>query len=59
MAVDIPSGLSSDTGAALGVAIEADVTVTFIGLKQGLLTGRGAALCGELIYNDLSVPADI
>lgn len=59
VAVDIPSGLSSDTGAALGVAIEADVTVTFIGLKQGLLTGRGAALCGELIYNDLSVPADI
>ena len=59
VAVDIPSGLSSDTGAALGVAIEADVTVTFIGLKQGLLTGRGSALCGELIYNDLSVPADI
>ncbi|MBQ0806338.1 MAG: NAD(P)H-hydrate dehydratase [Porticoccus sp.] len=59
VAVDIPSGLSSDTGAALEAAVEADVTVTFIGLKQGLLTGRGPALCGELVYNDLSVPADI
>jgi NAD(P)H-hydrate epimerase len=59
VAVDIPSGLSSDTGAALEAAVEADVTVTFIGLKQGLLSGRGPALCGELIYNDLSVPADI
>ncbi|MDX2348815.1 MAG: NAD(P)H-hydrate epimerase, partial [Porticoccus sp.] len=59
VAVDIPSGLSSDTGAALEAAVEADVTVTFIGLKQGFLTGRGPALCGELVYNDLSVPADI
>ncbi|MBQ0712304.1 MAG: NAD(P)H-hydrate dehydratase [Porticoccus sp.] len=59
VAVDIPSGLSSDTGAALEAAVEADVTVTFIGLKQGLLTGRGPALCGELVYSDLSVPADI
>ncbi len=56
LAVDIPSGLDSDTGAVRGIAIKADVTVTFIGMKVGLLTGRGPALCGDLKYQDLSVP---
>lgn len=59
LAVDIPSGLSSDTGAAANVAVAANMTVTFIGLKQGLFTGRGPALCGELVYDNLAVPADI
>ena len=40
LAVDIPSGLCSDTGRVLGEAVCADVTVTFIGVKQGLLTGQ-------------------
>lgn len=52
-AVDIPSGLSADTGQALGVAVRADVTVTFIGLKLGLLTGDAADLVGELVFDDL------
>jgi hydroxyethylthiazole kinase-like uncharacterized protein yjeF len=38
LAVDIPSGLQADTGAVLGAAVRADLTVTFIGMKQGLLT---------------------
>jgi len=59
LAVDIPSGLSSDTGAAANVAVAANMTVTFIGLKQGLFTGRGPELCGELVYDNLAVPADI
>lgn len=59
LAVDIPSGLCADTGRALGVAVKADVTVSFIGLKQGLLTGRGPALTGELLFADLSVPAEV
>ena len=41
-AVDIPSGLSADTGHVLGAAVEADLTVTFIGLKLGLFTGDAA-----------------
>ncbi len=53
IAVDIPSGLSADTGQTLGVAVRADVTVTFIGLKLGLLTGDAADLVGELIFDDL------
>lgn len=59
LAVDIPSGLCSDTGSELGVAVRADLTVTFIALKQGLLTGRGPALCGELLFDDLQLPADL
>ena len=39
LALDIPSGLCSDTGRVLGCAVRADVTVTFIGMKRGLVTG--------------------
>lgn len=59
LALDIPSGLCADTGAELGVAVQADVTVTFIGCKQGLLTGKGPALVGRLLFDDLGVPADV
>lgn len=59
LAIDIPSGLSADTGACLGVAVIADVTVTFIGLKRGLLTNQAGDHVGELIYHDLDVPARV
>ncbi|MCF4997527.1 NAD(P)H-hydrate dehydratase [Pseudomonas syringae] len=58
VAVDIPSGLSADTGKKLGVAIRADLTVTFIGLKIGLFTGDAADHVGELVFNDLQAAAD-
>jgi NAD(P)H-hydrate epimerase len=57
MALDIPSGLCSDSGRELGVAVRADSTVTFIGCKQGLLTGAAPAHCGEITLCDLDVPA--
>ncbi|MCO1332959.1 NAD(P)H-hydrate dehydratase [Microbulbifer sp. OS29] len=56
LAVDIPSGLSADTGSA-GEAVSADMTVTFIGRKFGLYGGRGPALCGEVVYENLGAPA--
>ncbi len=59
LALDIPSGLCADTGAELGVAVRADATITFIGCKQGLLTGRGPALTGHLLFDDLDVPSDL
>lgn len=59
LAIDIPSGLCADTGAVLGVAVAATQTVTFIALKQGLLTAMGPELCGELIYADLQVPPPV
>ncbi|WP_444926470.1 NAD(P)H-hydrate dehydratase [Microbulbifer sp. TRSA002] len=55
LAVDIPSGLSADTGSA-GEAVSADMTVTFIGRKMGLYCGRGPALCGEVIFEGLGAP---
>lgn len=59
VAVDIPSGLSADTGAVLGTVVKADITVTFIGMKVGLLTGSGPEFCGKLHFTDLDVPAAV
>jgi NAD(P)H-hydrate epimerase len=58
MALDIPSGLCSDTGRELGAAVRADCTVTFIGCKQGLLTGAAPDYCGDITLCDLDVPAE-
>lgn len=57
IAVDIPSGLNADTGAVMGLAIEADSTVCFISLKKGMFTGMARNHCGEIIFNDLRIPA--
>ncbi|MDT8429265.1 MAG: NAD(P)H-hydrate dehydratase [Pseudomonadales bacterium] len=56
-ALDLPSGLSSDSGdvSEAGDAVCAHLTITFIALKQGLFTGRGPALCGDLIFHDLGL----
>jgi len=59
LALDLPSGLHADTGAAPGAAVRADLTVTFIGRKFGLHTGAGVALCGEIVFDALGVPAAI
>jgi hydroxyethylthiazole kinase-like uncharacterized protein yjeF len=59
LAIDIPSGLSADTGTCLGVAVKANVTVTFIGLKQGLLTNQAGDYVGELIFYRLDVPDQV
>lgn len=55
LALDIPSGLSADTGQTLGSAVKADLTVTFVGLKQGLFTGDGPDRCGEILFEDLDL----
>src|SRR6185295_11977416 len=41
LALDLPSGIQSDTGQVLGCAVRASHTITFIGLKPGLLTLDG------------------
>lgn len=56
VAVDLPSGLVADTGAAPGAAVRADETVTFIAVKPGLLTGRGPEFTGHLWLEDLDLP---
>ncbi|HET7596480.1 MAG TPA: NAD(P)H-hydrate dehydratase [Burkholderiales bacterium] len=57
LAVDIPSGLASDTGRVLGCAVRADHTITFIALKPGLLTLDGVDHCGEIHLATLGVDA--
>lgn len=59
LAIDVPSGLNADTGAPLGAAVRADATITFIGAKQGLLTGSGVDLCGQVYFAGLDVPAEV
>ena len=56
LAVDIPSGLSADTGESLGATVRADITVTFIGRKRGLYTAAGPDHAGEVVFASLDVP---
>lgn len=56
VAVDIPSGISADTGDALGVAVRADLTVTFALPKRGHFLSPGAEHTGELRVVDIGIP---
>ena len=59
LAVDVPSGLSADTGMPLGRCVEAAATVTFIGRKRGLHTGQAGRFCGDVLFDPLDTPAAI
>jgi NAD(P)H-hydrate epimerase len=59
LALDLPSGLDADTGTVLGVAVRADVTVTFAGLKRGLCTPRGRAQAGEIHVIPIGIPDEL
>lgn len=55
LALDIPSGIQSDTGRVLGRAVRATHTITFIALKPGLLTLDGPDHCGDITVADLAL----
>ncbi|MBW4051085.1 MAG: NAD(P)H-hydrate dehydratase [Proteobacteria bacterium] len=55
LAVDVPSGLDSDTGVPLGETVRADCTVTFVGLKTGLFIGDGPEFTGTVFFDDLEI----
>jgi ADP-dependent NAD(P)H-hydrate dehydratase / NAD(P)H-hydrate epimerase len=55
LALDVPSGLDADTGAPWGAAVYASVTLTFLGLKQGLYLGAAVDYVGALELADLGV----
>lgn len=57
VALDIPTGLHGDSGAALGSAVVADLTVTFVGLKAGLFLADGPTHTGEVEFAGLDIPA--
>lgn len=55
IAVDIPSGLHPDTGQSDAVVLPADVTVTFGGVKQGLVAEGASALVGDLFLVEIGI----
>ncbi|MGX5733448.1 NAD(P)H-hydrate dehydratase [Bosea thiooxidans] len=58
IAVDVPSGLSGDTGQAEEPVVRASETVTFFRLKPGHLLQPGRALCGPVTVADIGIPAE-
>jgi len=55
ISVDIPSGLNADRGTAQPVAVQADLTVSFIGRKLGCFIADGPDFCGEYVFDDLGL----
>jgi hydroxyethylthiazole kinase-like uncharacterized protein yjeF len=55
LALDCPSGLDGETGRTLGETVCASHTITFIGLKAGLLTAEGPARCGQVRVDALGL----
>jgi len=59
IALDLPSGLDSDSGAFNGVCLPADVTVTLAYPKQGLFSFPGATKVGKLFVADIGIPPSL
>ena len=59
LAIDVPSGVDVSSGDSPGVAVQADITVTFITPKVGLATGAGLYLAGDVVFASLGVPPEI
>lgn len=55
LAVDAPTGLQADTGAASAVRVKASHTLSLLTLKPGLFTGHGRDLAGAIWLDDLQV----
>lgn len=56
VAIDVPSGVQATTGAIMGAALQADVTVTFTFQKTGLVLYPGRSYAGEVRVADVGVP---
>ena len=59
LAVDLPSGVSGDSGAVMGSAVEADATITFFRKKPGHLLLPGRLLCGAVTVADIGIKASV
>ncbi len=55
VSLDIPSGVSADTGAVMGCAVKADLTAAYAYHKPGLLLHPGAAMAGEVVLLDAGI----
>lgn len=54
-ALDIPSGLNGDTGVIEGPVVKAALTLTFVGLKIGLISHQGNDVVGTLVFDHLGL----
>jgi len=59
VAVDVPSGLSGDTGQVMGMAPTAERSVTFFRAKPGHLMAEGLKRCGVLEIVDIGIPSSV
>jgi hydroxyethylthiazole kinase-like uncharacterized protein yjeF len=59
VAVDLPSGVSGLSGAIMGVAPKAALTVTFFRKKAGHLLEPGRSLCGEVVVADIGIRGEV
>ena len=57
-AVDVPSGISADSGMVLGTAFRADITVTFQKKKTGLMLSPGRSYAGSVIPWEIGISTD-
>jgi len=56
IAVDVPSGINSDTGILMGAGIHATATITFGRMKSGLTKALGKEYAGEVFVKDIGIP---
>lgn len=56
VAIDLPSGLDADSGEVRGAAVRADLTVTFVGMKTGMLRATAPKHVGEVVVAEIGVP---
>lgn len=57
-AIDIPSGIDGTSGAVMGCAVKADVTITFGFLKKGIVLYPGADYAGKVLVWDIGFPIE-
>jgi NAD(P)H-hydrate epimerase len=59
VAVDIPTGINADTGEVMGSAVRADLTVTMVLPKRGLVLDPGASFAGQVKVADIGIPPEV
>ena len=59
VSLDVPSGLNASNGNPMGPTIYANTTITFIGLKTGLLTGQARNYTGDIVLDSLDLPPEV